>query len=143
MLFYLLFVAMESKDLMLGNLVTIGKNKVITAVVSLSFSRKEGRLINGEPEMYYEGIPIDGDILAKCGFEKVEISTRIFGYDFISELHGNKFRIYFADADKNGLRSVHLNVDDTYYPQISEIKYLHQLQNLYYCLTGKELEIKL
>lgn len=74
----------------------------------------------------YEPIPLTGEILLKCGFEKGDYNefrhTNLIGtltlYDGICEIHlGDLYSVW--------------------------IESLHRLQNLYFSLTGQELKIKL
>jgi len=67
----------------------------------------------------YEPIPLTEEILLKCGFKK---RNDCEGY----WLNGILF--YKEIMSEN---------------QKTKIKYLHQLQNLYWCLVGEELEINL
>lgn len=81
-------------------------------------------------------IPLTEEILLKCGFEKDGVkwpSYRHFKFKTLTieiGVLGDKysFRKYLS-KDK----SLHL----------VDIKYLNQLQNLYFALTGEELEINL
>ena len=83
---------------------------------------------------YYSGIEITPEILVKCGFVKDEdedkyILTFIKGVEYIYKMENKCFYEYrFAFGEDFNLR---------------EIEYLHELQNLFYCLTGKELKIEL
>lgn len=67
-------------------------------------------------------IPITEEVLLKCGFEK----EGVFHFWIKHLLIWNPSEGLFVH-DKTGV----------------QIKYLHQLQNLYYCFTGKELEFKI
>ena len=74
-----------------------------------------------------EAIPLTGEMLEKCGFENV---ANLF------EL--NKMAIYMPGGNyKNG--RLYYNSWFIIEPPL----YLHQLQNIYYALTGEELEINL
>jgi hypothetical protein len=82
-----------------------------------------------EDEEWIKPIPLTPDILERCGFEKGagnpnyhKLHPPFFGV--ISEIDG-AFRIGGLD---------YLGRD---------VKYLHQLQNLYFALTGEELECNL
>lgn len=72
----------------------------------------------------YEPIPLTEEWLIKLGFEK-NITTDLyptFSYDI---LNVNDGIIYVLN-----------------YGFVSHIKYAHQLQNLYFTLTGEELKLK-
>ena len=85
----------------------------------------------------YAPIPITEDILLKCGFEK----------------HSNSNEFWNLYTLKNGWYiSQALHIEDSagvnfgcfyWSGEFIEIKHLHQLQNLFFCLCGKELTIKL
>lgn len=66
-----------------------------------------------------EGIPLTPEILEKCGF--VQTSAATFGNGIIG--------IYFGEGE--------------YFYNHGKGKYLHQLQNLYFALTGEELNCPL
>jgi hypothetical protein len=74
-------------------------------------------------------IPITPEILLRCGFKKFDWLTDsdIFQCDFFKcILHENGLQI-FAD-DFNNLKP---------------LKYLHEFQNLYFALTGEQMEINI
>lgn len=80
--------------------------------------------------LWCKPIPLTTEILEKAGFKKIEgigwECYNLTNYDISVYLNGfATIRTYDEDADK--------------FP----CKYLHQLQNLYYALTGEELDIKL
>jgi hypothetical protein len=77
----------------------------------------------------FKPIPLTEEWLLKLGLEKIGIWT------FSLNLVGNLDLIYYL-GEKGwsiGLKS---------YSDFSNLKYVHQLQNLYFALTGKELIIK-
>lgn len=80
----------------------------------------------------YKGIPLTPEILEKAGFVKEQ-------YYYFDK--ARVFMIYQTSHMLNEYEfSKYLN---SVWNIVSTVKYLHELQNLYYCLTGKELEIKL
>jgi hypothetical protein len=98
-----------------------------------------------------EPIPLTPELLEKCGFKKwkgrVMENTNIWMKKYEHEAG------YF-DVDNKpvintstiGIRQYygHSLPDEFFYTDHhSKIEYLHQLQNLYYALTGEELEINL
>jgi hypothetical protein len=74
-------------------------------------------------------ISLTEEILLKCGFVKKRISLTF-----------NEFSFYNED-----LENVYIDLDQG--QELSgisvKVKYLHQLQNLYFALTGRELQFKL
>lgn len=73
-----------------------------------------------------EGVPLTGEILEKAGFKK-EAALQLY--------HFCEVEIGYLD-----------NPSDFFYAygdQTAFIKYVHQLQSLYFALTGEELKIEL
>lgn len=84
-----------------------------------------------------EPVPISPSLLKRCGFGfTVSESTSYF------TPVGEKLRIEF---DQELICGLALETWDRRIPIpiLTEVKYLHQLQNFYYSHTGNELEIKL
>lgn len=109
---------MEAKELRIGNWVegSFGNYLQMTAD---DFMRIH---VNGEDNP----IPLTEEILLKAGFsKKVDLIWSIYTKDWIG--------LYKMDG------TPYYEVDDTY----TKIKSVHQLQNLYFALTGEELEIEL
>ena len=76
-----------------------------------------------------EPIELTEEILLKCGFEKREDGDyNLFKYSEVDIVICSDFSSWKCDG---------INFSVNY------IKYLHQLQNLYFALTNKELEINL
>ena len=74
-------------------------------------------------------IPITPEILLKCGFEETEEKL------FIKDIDSGTLFINFY-TKKSGI-STHLSAFEI------NIWQLHQLQNLYFTLTGEELKVEL
>jgi len=73
----------------------------------------------------FEGIPITEELLLEYGAEKRDFGFKITDY----------IRIIFDDS------GVILECEDSFYSSnLENVKYLHQLQNLYFALTNKELK---
>ena len=78
----------------------------------------------------FDPIPLTEEILLKCGFE------------YIKELYSycdKKHNIYISTTNEFIFCPFCTNDSSC----LIKIKHLHQLQNLYFALTGTELEIKL
>lgn len=74
-------------------------------------------------------IPLNSEILEKAGFERMQLAT----YKRWCKYHPT----FYLQLSKG----YYYVVGYKHYP--NGIKYLHQLQNLYFALTGEELEIKM
>ena len=78
-----------------------------------------------------EPIPLTEELIAKCMFSEYEFEDDIFLHDeedvCVQKSYKEYYPYNFENSDTIG----------------NPIRYLHQLQNLFFALTGKELEIKL
>ena len=125
----------------LSNIVRVESINTHTCICKAKYSRSgkdifedmisfSGDTASGNaPIESFWGIPLTEEILLKCGFKyyKENNSYQLdFGFYCIWGRLEKEFTLY-----SNG--------DETE----TEIKYLHQLQNLYWCLTGQELEVNL
>jgi len=128
---------MDAKDLRIGNLIT-HKSEVIkvTGIGEYGIQSKEGdRILNSRystPDL--EPIPLTEEWLVKMGFDKYRncflTYKKVYEKDYI---HIRIFRsgaISFIIKNREG--------NDEY----KQLKSVHQLQNLYFALTGEELTIK-
>jgi hypothetical protein len=84
----------------------------------------------------YTPIPLTGEILLKCGFEKDDVFKNMFKYLNNHDCDTNKltFREEEGFICFDGIK---------YRTLLKHITHLHQLQNLYFALTGEELTFKL
>lgn len=82
----------------------------------------------------YEPITLTPEILEKCGFD--DFKSNVYGNDEYIELD--------LDGDIYNVFIKQINIDETIDSILmhNQIKYLHQLQNLYFALTGEELTFK-
>ena len=76
-------------------------------------------------------IPLSEEVLLNCGFEKTYYGYKYIGGNILEFVLKNN-EIYLGYFD-----------DDDWCRIGKSIKYLHQLQNLYYTLTGEELEVSI
>ena len=74
----------------------------------------------------FKPIPLTEEILLKCGFENERLKATSFT-DIRVNRNLEVILEMFCDADYS----------------FKHVKHLHQLQNLYFSLVGKELEVKL
>lgn len=112
---------MKATELRIGN--WIGHTTGMFKVASDEFA-----LIERDEEKYFP-IPLNGEWLLKFGFEKNPIPDRWFRFDMGGlELVRYKSPHYLVETIRND--------------KITSVQYVHQLQNLYFALTGNELKIK-
>ena len=147
-----------SKDLMLGNWVYDGDKTQFPMYVQtigedyvcLNFEGNEGDIWESTPEEL-QGIPITEELLTKMGFWKIP-------KNHLYELHFHKddtreTRYAITLSLKVGIANVteykepELPIEDGLYllqpSGTAHIHYLHELQNLFRCITQQELEVKL
>lgn len=124
----------KATELRIGNWVNFAEDDTHFEITEIT---KEGLFVkNPEEETWIEletfsGIPLTPEILVKCGFEESYKSeyTRRFDHGIRVDvgagwnLVNNRFHVRYIGE------------------KFTHIKSLHQLQNLYYVLTGDELEI--
>lgn len=113
-----------ANELRIGNKVLRTKNNSLFTITAIDIST----IANGD--LSVTGIPLTPEILEQCGFKK--------SHQGYMELSRDEFNLAF---DETGL-DIAINGNDIA-NTLSHIKYLHQLQNLYFALTGTELEINL
>jgi hypothetical protein len=117
----------KANELRIGNLTMQG---VVSEIDKGSF-----RVINENNESLkstwfeIEPIPLTEEWLLKLGFEKTMTWT------YTIDLLGSLKLVYYL-----GEKGWSLGFKN--YSDFSNLKYLHELQNLYFALTGKELEMK-
>ena len=76
-------------------------------------------------------VPLTKQTLLRCGFSEVGIYENV--------LHRGDYRVYLDAEAKDGLLKYET---DDYHLEV-EVKSVHQLQNLYFALTGSELPVAL
>ena len=81
--------------------------------------------------LHYNPIPLTPGKLERCSFNFDEVQINILGHD------------YEFVFDKDGLKYGYHGEDGFIRETRQPMLYLHQLQNLYFALTGEELEINL
>lgn len=138
---------MKASELRIGNLIRLNRemewsNPLSEKTVKIESISTQGINYSNYPEMgvcwdtlddKFVGIPLTEEWLLKFGFQYQD-ETKIL---FIQV--GNLLHIEFEDMD--------CSITPTTWSGSSilpwmDIEYVHQLQNLYYALTGTELELK-
>lgn len=128
----------SANELRIGNVIQVIDGNIIE-VESIDFRQYGINLTESCIPLYYSsdiyGIPLTEEILLKCGFEKINRHGEIY---FLNgdcfELHQFNQYGHFSYTCGDNLKGNFVS---------TRIDSLHQLQNLYFALTGKELEIKI
>lgn len=119
---------MTLKELRLGNWVRITDYYNTPINVEARGKYHQFTFSDAKIIQYLEPIPLSEELLLKCGFEKwVE---GVYLHDNIS--------VSLSIMEDN---TIEVTIDGIY--RVCVIKYLHQLQNIYFNLVGEELEVKI
>lgn len=138
---------MEAEELRIGNYVRIDEGiGRVTFIMDKNFCNEYANddynitvemgdgIFREEEEDKVEGIPLTEEILLNCGFEYINDDNKEAGLISPADELGNRFRIIHFDND---FRMI-LNTWD-YLP----IKYIHELQNLFFIIARKDLNIQI
>ena len=109
---------MKSTELRLGNYVYSCKGGIETIVGMVAFGI----------EVTFEPIPLTKEWLLKFGFN--------------ANRYNDEFELYPLMFDCEYTDHGEWNISYDGHPLSTEVKYVHQLQNLYFALTGEELTLK-
>jgi hypothetical protein len=122
---------MKAQDLRIGNWVQFRHTETPVLITLGDFVReyKEEHLED------YEPIPLTEEWLERLGFEKDEEYDEGGLVDYRMTLMKNslEFVSFWNSEDLTGVNQPQTSVD---------VRHVHQLQNLYFALTGEELTIK-
>lgn len=124
---------MEAKNLRIGNLVKSESEK--SEVFELDWDVERGR-INYIGDNNYDGIPLSDDWLIDFGFQKYhawEYRWMTGGLQLI-ETNGFWYPAVFSHPE--------MSHEDDQCVSLNRIQYVHELQNLFFAITGEELELK-
>ena len=118
---------MNAQELRIGNWLHSNLTEMDFRVTSRDILNIEGYPNTCKP------IPLTEEWLLKFGFEKAPLVDKYlkgyFTYD--SKL---KYFTYFTDIEDGGYENIII--------QKEKLKYVHQLQNIYFALIGEELILK-
>jgi hypothetical protein len=122
----------KANELRFGNIVFELESVIVHSINEHGINRdKQGVVI---PFDMLTGIPLNAELLEKCGFEtnmddpenkwlRLKTRNHVFEAD-----ESTQFEIVYVDV--HGYK-------------VGFAKHLHQLQNLFFALTGQELEVNL
>lgn len=129
----------QATELRIGNLVLYNDRVIEVEEVLYGGANRRGDGGIWYPQEDLDGIPLTEKWLEKFGFKHHRITK-----DRNPILECEWMQLAISDFDQrsllfwdNGLMSI-----EDHYIDLSHIKYVHQLQNLYFALTGEELTIK-
>lgn len=142
---------MKAEELRIGNYVRIDEGiGRVTFIMDKNFCNEYANddynitvemgdgIFREEEEDKVEGIPLTEEILLNCGFEKI---NHVHGYSFYSF---NRKSL----KDMNVYMPLYIYLNPNYakiadFTIKQNVEYVHQLQNLFFAINGKELNINL
>ena len=116
---------MKANELRIGNYVNYNEDPFVI------------KMIRDREYNDFIPIPLTEEWLLKFGFELQ------YGFGGIRRYYKDRYLIEkgISQFFDNGM-SFRITINNTESTHANSIKYVHQLQNLYFALTGEELEIK-
>ena len=127
---------MKANELRIGNIFRDKYTRMMIIVIGLTDNEIT---FSGEfdGEWQAEPIPLTEECLLRFGFEKDDK----FGNWHLDHLEIYKKDLSIIGIDDKGNIYWYFYAADDYYSWTQKLDYVHQLQNLYFALTGKELTI--
>ena len=139
----------QSNDLRIGNYVSHRTGTMTIGGVQIDcveFMPTE----DGDRGSIYDdidGIPLTEEWLIRFGFEKnVEINENAYEFPKRKYPHLSRMGLFFLHHTITGIDKIDYynlafpgSYGSCYLPSFNQCRYVHQLQNLYYVLTGEEL----
>lgn len=142
---------MKTNELRIGNWIKYEDKPVQVLQLSAMMifcQRDENQfLVNCEPKVF-QPIELTEEVLLKIGFKKETRMSSILYYLDYEINEDENIRVRYVIYNSNALPLLRITSPSPIILECYEltkrgIKYLHELQNIYYCLTGNELEVKL
>lgn len=139
-----------TNELRVGNKLLFQRNSEIIEIITVAWVSDDSIGYKEEHEASYPkspnhffGIPLTPEWLERCGFKYLDsiISGRYFVQwaDSNSEIAWYPVGQFISINTATGGEGEQSNYTEV---SMKHIQYLHQLQNLYFALTGQELQIK-
>lgn len=141
---------MQAQELRINNALKInGKivNKIGYGVIMDLYQKNKGIKNNYLNTLIFKPIPLTEEWLLKFGFEKwtwcddCAFISLFFGDSLHCRYYDDVWHIKRMKVGRDD-RGVYGKTEGKYILPKGKIKYVHQLQNLYFALTGQELELK-
>ena len=132
---------MQSKDLRIGNVLKdrFGENVEVKDIGLDGINSNYGSSTISIEEL--KGVELNEDILVQLGFSKMTDTTP---YNY--RIHKSKMFFYIRygtfTTDRGLTNLIGFNGLFVGNKFVRVIRYVHELQNLYFALTGEELELK-
>lgn len=136
---------MKGNDLRLGNwIMGIGYMRVTELKTELGnnfITASNKDVVFMDEEDSFQPIELTEEVLLKIGFDAMHENRYMYEKSIINK-HNINDDVYVTFHIINKTLKINFS-KNLQILNLYDIKYLHQLQNAYYCLTGKELEVEL
>ena len=129
---------MEAKELRIGNYLNFEFHKDSGGIekVGVFLSDIENLIYGGNRSKYYTPIPLTEEWLLKFGFVKDKKHNNCCDLEL-----ENNFYLQGVGYGKSNIK-YEVILTDSNDNELTLVKHVHQLQNLYFALTNEELTIK-
>jgi len=142
---------MKANELRIGNYVNIEGDVVkVKEIYEKGIHYANGEYESYATEDFIQPIKLTEELLLNIGFEKIElVEKKLYMYYKEVRINNYSYLLDFRVMPKDECIVLYVmkkEDDELDYSTIfynDNIKYLHQLQNAYYLLTNKELNIEL
>lgn len=135
---------MNKRELRIGNIVYDFMNQSYDVVIGINNNDTIDFPFNLNNDInFVDGIKINGEILEKLGFEKVSDSEEYYVWEYNNDDIHKRICLYYFN--KMWCINITYSEDIRYNAQslhFRDIKYVHQIQNAYFTITGGE-ELKI
>lgn len=121
---------MKAEELRLGNFIQVRKGKIVPMIIHDLNLMLEWERVKYSRTPPIRPVPLTEEWLLKFGARKI---NHIYGYTFWT-FHNTK--------QNNCLIDIYENRTEVNSRGVFHCEYVHQLQNLYFALTGEELTIE-
>ena len=139
----------KANELRIGNYVKMKDYilcvKAISRTVSLGNSNESDYIHDAFNYTFVNPIALTPEILENCGFVKayedgILTFTLVVSNKNIAPSGNNEYKLFGIKGKED---SIQIDYTVNKYWGAKSVHFLHQLQNLYYALTGEELEVSL
>lgn len=130
---------MNIRELTIGNYI-IGNGGRLTVINRLDYDDTNNITINGKNISEFATIHLTRDIICKCGFREIKVNEwrlSVIENELAFEIFLDPFKFQICI-----FKTVYGGEYEKIYIDRKNIKSLHQLQNIYFAITGEALKIE-